>query len=322
MMNTFSDTHVQELVQELALLDKKNSQCVVNELYHLAKIDDLPSTSKPAQDKFMVDLSSFDKPSLLLLHQYSDWQYPSYFLRKKLFQAWDTLTEDELMFLLQVRSPQAKKILFERYEGKYENAKDEVLVLMAQQEDVLALDVLIKRHYTSVKQMSYWLFKKYRPKDMDPKDIAHEGIIGLYKAVNDYKIQFKTRFKDFSKFVIDKHIGTLRNTSNNHKNRALNNSFSYHTPLKEDTEATFEDTLLSELYYPEDMFMKKEEFYAIWGILTKLERSVLILYGQGYTYEEIAQALGKDRKAVDNTRQRIRTKGERYREAQLATDKT
>lgn len=299
-------------------LDKKSSQTIIQEIFLLTKVGDFSPLYTYEHDKFKVDLSSLEKENLLTLHQFSDWQYPSYFLRKKLFSiGWDALTEDELLFLLQVRSPKAKRILFERYEGKYENAKDEVLVLMAQQGDDIALDILIKRYYSTIKQMSYWLSAKYRLKDMDNHDIAHEGIIGLYKAVNDYKIQFKTRFKDFSKFVIDKHIGTLRNTSKNHKNRALNRSFSFHTPLKDDTEATFEDTLITELYYPEDMFVKKEEFYAIWGNLTKLERSVLLLYGQGYSYEEIGESLGKDRKAVDNTIQRIRTKGERYRELQL-----
>lgn len=316
-MSISVESKIEKLIEQLFNLDKKTSQPVVQEIFRLTKIGDFSPLYTYNQDKFMVNLSALDQKSLLTLHQYSDWQYPSYYLRKKLLNGWDTLTEDELLFLLQVRSPKAKEIIFKRFEGKYENAKDEVLVLMAQQEDEDALNMLVKRYYPTVKQMSYWLSSKYRLKDMDNKDIAHEGIIGLYKAVNDYKIQFKTQFKDFSKFVIDKHIGTLRNTSNNHKNRALNNSFSFHTPLKEETDATFEDTLLSELYYPEDMAMKKEEFYAIWGSLTKLEKSVLIRYGQGYTYEEIGNELGKDRKAVDNTIQRIRTKGERYRSSQL-----
>ena len=316
-METIVENQLEILIQQITENDKKTSQTFIAELYRLLQVVGAPPLQTTSHDRFLVDLSELDNETLLLLHQYSDWHFPSYFLRKRLLELWNNLTEDHLFFLLQMRSPKAKEILFNRYEGKYENASDEVLVLMSQAGDDMALDALIKRYYGTVKQMSFWLSSKYRLKDMDNKDIAHEGIIGLYKAVNDYKIQFKTRFKDFSKFVIDKHIGTLRNTSKNHKNRALNNSFSFHTPLKEDTEATFEDTLLTEMYYPEDMLMKKEEFYAIWGSLTKLERDVLILYGQGYTYEEIGDKLGKDRKAVDNTRQRIRTKGERYREMQM-----
>lgn len=315
-MKTLIENQVEDLIEKITENDKKSSQPFIAELYRLLQVEGTTPLQTTSHDRFLVDLSALDNETLLLLHQYSDWHFPSYFLRKRLFTMWKELTEEQLFFLLQVRSPKAKEILFNRYEGKYENASDEVLVLMSQGGDDTALDTLIQKYYGTVKQMSFWLSSKYRLNDMSNQDIAHEGIIGLYKAVNDYKIQFKTRFKDFSKFVIDKHIGTIRNTSKNHKNRALNKSFSFHTPLKEDTEATFEDTLLTEAYYPEDMLLKKEEFYAIWSSLTKLERSVLILYGQGYTYEEIGEDLGKDRKAVDNTIQRIRTKGERYRELQ------
>ena len=319
-MNVSTKANVEHLLEKLHTLDKKNSKPVVKDIFTSMKVNEFSSQYKYSQDEYMVDLSSFDDQSLHKLHQVSNWQYPSYFLRKKMLSSWDSFSEEDLLFLLQLRSPKAKEILFKRYEGKYENAKDEVLVLMAQHDDEIAKNTLIERYYNVVQQMSYWLKKKYQLQHMNEKDIAHESIIGLYKAVWDYKIQFKKTFREFSKFVIDKHIGTVKNTMRNFKNRLLDKSFSFHMPLRDETDATFEDTLVSDTYYPEEMLLKKKEFYAIWATLTPLERKVLLLYGDGYKYEDAAKELNANRKVIDNAIQRIRTKGEEYRSKLLVSE--
>ena len=154
--------------------------------------------------------------------------------------------------------------------------------------------------------------KKFFFRGFDTNDLVQEGIIGLFKSKEDYKIERKTKFKDFSRHVIEKHIGTLILRSSNYKNKVLNESFSYHSPIGNDSEVTFEQLLKSDANLPEEKFVNKETFYAIWERLTDMEREVLNLYSLGLSYDEMGDLLGKKKKAIDNTIQRIRKKGKAY----------
>lgn len=251
---------------------------------------------------------------LIEMHKKTMKLEPSYQLRIKYYESVGEAPDDVLFVLAQAGSKKAKYTFMERYRGRLEEAPDEVVVLYAQEEECdWALDVLVKRYLTFVKKIIERLKRKgYFFKGMETADLVQEGIMGLFKSKNDFKIEKKTAFKDFSKHVIEKHMGTLILRSANFKNMVLNNSLSYHSPIANDSEITFEQMLKSNTFQPEETFVNKRRLKEIYGNLTILERKVLHLYVRGFSYEEIGEKVGKNTKAVDNTIQRIRTKGKLY----------
>jgi RNA polymerase sporulation-specific sigma factor len=224
---------------------------------------------------------------LAKLHQYTGWHAPSYFLRRRYHFSLDTINDDILMILVQSQSRRAKEELIRRYENNFKKASDEVLVLMSQEGERDAMEFLVERYQPFVKKIINRLKNKFFFRGFEANDLVQEGFLGLFKAIDDFKIERKTKFKDFSKHVIEKHIGTLILRSSNYKNKVLNESFSYHSPIGTESEITFEQLLKSETYAPEESCIKKETFEAIEDKLTDLEKSVLKLYSRGLSYEEI-----------------------------------
>lgn len=310
MNMTSLEPATQELLNDIQEGNKKN----IYDFYEKFKIDEFTFIKKNnyLEDDFITDLSSLDDETLLLLHESSNWVSPSYFLRRRMFDSYQNIDDRLLNVFVQCLSPNATNELFNRYIDDFTNASDEALVLFSQKENEDALEVLIERYRPYVSKVIKRLEKKFFFRGFETDDLFQEGILGLFKSKDDFKVERKTRFKDFSKYVIEKHIGTLILRSSNYKNKVLNESFSYHSPIGSESEVTFEQLLKSESYKPEDTYVNKETFEAIWDKLTDLEQNVLLLYSKGLSYEEIGELVGKQKKAIDNTIQRIRKKGKLY----------
>jgi RNA polymerase sporulation-specific sigma factor len=237
----------------------------------------------------------------------------SYYLRRRYFNRYEAMSQEGLVVVCQSASEIAKEILIKRFESNMGEASDETLVLIAQKPLKIATDILIERYIPHVQKMIKKMERKYYFRGFESNDLVQEGIIALFKSKDDYKIYRRTRFKDFSKHVIEKHMGTLMLKASNYKNKMLNESFSYHSPVGNDSEMTFEQMLKSNTYRPEETYINKETFESIYGKLTHLEKKVLKLYAKGLSYEEIGELVQKDKKAIDNTIQRIRKKGDPYK---------
>lgn len=271
--------------------------------------------SKFIEDSFHVDLTALSDEELLLLHQYTKWISPSYFLRKRHVENLEHASDEILLCLVQGHSHAAYETWYGRYQSKIEKAPDELLVLMHKNGNQDALNILTKRHKNFIKNLIRQLKQKGRFfRGMDDDDVFQESMSGYLKAIKDYKIERKMKFTVFTRFVIEKYLDTIINQSKNTKNSSLNDSYSFHAPIRNDAEMTFEESFESERTPPDELAVKKDTFYAIWETLTPLEKKVLLFYTEGHSYEEIGQIIGKDKKAVDNTIQRIRTKGTRYEE--------
>lgn len=299
----------------LEQIQKGNKQNILA-FYEQFKTRNFPTTELTEQthDLFEVNLNHLEEQSLVDLHQNTSWLAPSYFLRKKFFGKWKELGDDTLLTLAQTLSPKAKEELYSRYENNLKNGSDELLVLMAQDDNKDALDVLFERYLPIVKRIIRRLEKKFFFRGFDTNDLVQEGVIGLFKSKDDYKIERKTSFKNFSRHVIEKHIGTLILRSSNYKNIALNESFSYHSPIGSESDVTFEQMLKSDANSPETVTVNRETYFNIAEKLTDLEKDVLEYYALGLSYEEIGELVGKKKKAIDNTIQRIRKKGKQYLE--------
>ena len=175
-----------------------------------------------------------------------------------------------------------------------------------------ALKALIIRYHQFVrlKASSYFLAGG------DSEDLVQEGMVGLYKAVRDYREDRQATFRSFAELCITRQIITAIKTATRQKHVPLHGYLSFsHTPgdAGDDSECSLADVLPgSSVNDPVNQVISSEEIEALKDCLTRLlsnlESRVLRLYLQGLSYEKIARQLDCDCKTVDNALQRIKRK--------------
>ena len=190
---------------------------------------------------------------------------------------------------------------------------DLVLVLRARNGDSRAQDALLRRYsgFVRMKASSYFLAGG------DAEDLHQEGLIGLYKAVRDYRVDKDTSFRSFAELCITRQIITAIKGARRFKHAPLNGYVSFsHTPAGQEAESgdsTLGDALAGPAVNdPCSRVISSEELSALVGVLgaglSRLESAVLTRFMEGESYETIAEELGCDAKAVDNALQRIKRK--------------
>lgn len=193
---------------------------------------------------------------------------------------------------------------------KYENMADNELVVLANDSDDIAMEVLIARYknFVRAKTRSYFLI------GADRDDIIQEGMLGLFKAIRDFDATKNNAFRTFAELCVTRQIITAVKTATRLKHTPLNNYVSFNKPVYEDeTEKTLLEILNNRLELdPEEIIINKEKLAEteekIKNSLSKFENTVLTLYLQGKNYQEIAIALEKPAKSIDNALQRIKKK--------------
>ncbi|VWX38472.1 MULTISPECIES: RNA polymerase sporulation sigma factor SigH [Exiguobacterium] len=202
---------------------------------------------------------------------------------------------------------------------QFECMSDEALVEQAKVFDNSdALEFLIERYrnFVRAKARSYFLI------GADREDIIQEGMIGLYKAVRDYRTDKLASFKGFAELCITRQMITAIKTATRQKHIPLNSYISLDKPIYDDesSERTLLDIITSTVPSdPQILIVNREEYADIETkmdeILSDLERKVLALYLDGRTYQEISDDLDRHVKSIDNALQRVKRKLERYLEA-------
>ncbi|SHH85061.1 RNA polymerase, sigma 30 subunit, SigH [Caloranaerobacter azorensis DSM 13643] len=198
----------------------------------------------------------------------------------------------------------------------YNDMEDEEIVESARNGDTEALEFLIKKYknFVRAKARSYFLI------GADKEDIIQEGMIGLYKAIRDYKQDKLTSFKAFAELCITRQIITAIKTATRQKHIPLNSYISLNKPIyDEESDRTLLDILSGvKIMDPEELIISREELKSIENkigeILSDLEWEVLIYYLQGKSYQEIAVELNRHVKSIDNALQRVKRKLEKYLE--------
>ena len=194
---------------------------------------------------------------------------------------------------------------------QYSQMTDEELMPVIRDGDEQAMDALLDRYknYVRTKARSYFLI------GADREDIIQEGMIGLYKAVCDYEFDKQASFRVFAELCITRQIITAIKSATRKKHIPLNTYVSLSRPVYDDGES--ERTLIDVLQTarvsdPEEALIGRESYEAIARdietILSPLERQSLALYLQGLSYQQIAAALGRSTKCVDNAIQRVKKK--------------
>ena len=192
----------------------------------------------------------------------------------------------------------------------YRDMTDDEVVDLAQEGNALAIEYLIKKYKNFVKARSnsYFLI------GADSDDIVQEGMIGLYKAIRDYKKEELASFFSFAELCITRQIITAIKTATRQKHQPLNSYVSLDKPIfHADSNRTLLDVLEgSKLDNPEKLVVSDEVYDIletnIKSMLSELELKVLQEYLKGRSYQEIAENLGRHVKSVDNALQRVKRK--------------
>ncbi|KMM36091.1 RNA polymerase sporulation sigma factor SigH [Guptibacillus hwajinpoensis] len=198
----------------------------------------------------------------------------------------------------------------------FDQLDDELLVIMVHEGHSRALEHLITKYknFVRAKARSYFLI------GADREDIIQEGMIGLYKAIRDFRGDKFSSFKAFAELCITRQMITAIKTATRQKHIPLNSYVSLDKPIyDEESDRTLLDVICgTKVTDPEELIINQEEFDDIElkmsEILSDLERKVLMLYLDGRSYQEISVDLNRHVKSIDNALQRVKRKLERYLE--------
>ena len=189
--------------------------------------------------------------------------------------------------------------------------EDLQLVLKARNGSQAALDALLRRYhgFVRLKASSYFLAGG------DSEDLIQEGLVGLYKAVRDFRTDKETSFRSFAELCVTRQIITAIKTATRFKHAPLNSYVSFsHTPAgQEGDDCTLGDALPGPAVNdPSVRVISTQELESLVGCLSTtlspLEADALRLYLEGSSYEQMAEALACDTKTIDNALQRVKRK--------------
>ena len=192
----------------------------------------------------------------------------------------------------------------------YESMTDEEIVEIARVGDIDAQEYLINKYknYVRAKARTYFLLGG------DKEDLIQEGMIGMYKAIRDFRSDKLSSFRAFAELCITRQIIT----ATRQKHIPLNSYVSLNKPIyDEDSDRTLLDVITgNKVTDPEELIISREEFTEIetkmGELLSSLEWKVLMYYLEGKSYQEIAEDLGRHVKSIDNALQRVKRKLEKY----------
>lgn len=197
--------------------------------------------------------------------------------------------------------------------SEFEEKLDEEVVLEAKEGNARAQEYLITKYenFVKAKAKSYFLI------GADKEDIYQEGMIGLYKAIRDFKPDKLTTFKAFAELCVRRQIITAIKTATRQKHIPLNTYVSLNKPIyEEESDRTLLDILSGlKITDPEELVISQEQMEhiekEIEKSLSSLEMEVLTSYLDGKSYQEIACDLDRHAKSIDNALQRVKRKLEK-----------
>ena len=206
--------------------------------------------------------------------------------------------------------------------SRYGSMTDEQIVQLSHEGDSAAEEFLLNKYKNFVrsKARSYFLI------GADHEDIVQEGMIGLYKAIRDFKPEKLSSFRAFAELCITRQIITAIKTATRQKHIPLNSYVSLNKPLyDEESDRTLLDVIMEgRIADPEEMIINRENLGNIHNkiseVLSGLEQEVLRSYLDGKSYQEIAESLGRHVKSIDNALQRVKRKLEKYLEENSSRD--
>lgn len=207
-------------------------------------------------------------------------------------------------------------VIKEKLMQDYAEMNDEFLVQLFQDGDGEASEFLMKKYrsFVRAKASRYFLIGGER------EDIVQEGMIGLYKAIRDFRVDKLSSFKAFAELCITRQIITAVKSATRQKHGPLNSYISLNKPIyEEESNHTLMDVITGPTNLdPIQMLIDQEKASDLERKMSEklsdLEKRVLELHIAGHSYVEISKNVNTHVKSIDNALQRIKRKMERYLE--------
>lgn len=191
---------------------------------------------------------------------------------------------------------------------QYQNLSDEALIQRLRQGDAAVMDFVLDKYKPLVRKRANAMFLI----GGDTDDLIQEGMIGLFKAIRDFKEEREASFYHFAELCITRQIYSAVEASNRKKHAPLNTYVSFYSETGEEGQPLSEVLISESADNPEQRMIEQENLEQflekLRGNLSKMECSVLDDYLSGLNYQQIAEKMGKSPKAIDNALQRIKTK--------------
>jgi RNA polymerase sporulation-specific sigma factor len=186
---------------------------------------------------------------------------------------------------------------------------DEEMVHLAHDGSEVATECLLSRYRPLVVAKA----RTYYVAGADKEDVVQEGMVGLFKAIRDYREGKALRFKPFAELCVTRQMISALKSAKRHKHELLTSAYSLNQTINDDEgDVTFMDSIADDRFNPESvMFSGDELTVAVQRILKKLsplEVEVLRRYALGETYREIGDELHCPAKCIDNAIQRVKKK--------------
>ena len=195
--------------------------------------------------------------------------------------------------------------------NKYDRLTDEQLIAKLRDGDRRIMDYIMDKYKSMVRKKARAMYLL----GGETEDLIQEGMIGLFKAVQDYDPKQEASFETFATICVTRQLYSAIRASRRKKHLPLNSYVSLYD--KQEISEEKESELIglqntSSNNNPEDLVIHKESedsfMKDLEGRLSDLEKRVLYLHLLGTDYKTIAGLLGKKPKTVDNALQRIKTK--------------
>ena len=195
--------------------------------------------------------------------------------------------------------------VYERSPERAHPLDDEALCRLAAEGDADAEDTLVRRHYRLVRSCARPFFLA----GWDSEDLIQEGMLGLIKAIREYDPRKEAAFRTFAEICVRRRLLSVLRDSVRDKRRASTQSVSLNSPGFDSNSSAFVPMVQRD---PEEFLLDREHTAALLsGVrkqLSEFEAVILGYYLDGLSCREIAGAVGKSPKSVDNAVQRIRRK--------------
>lgn len=191
---------------------------------------------------------------------------------------------------------------------EYQKLADEELIQKLREGDERIMDYILEKYKPLVLRKANAMFLI----GGDTDDLIQEGMIGLFKAIRDYRSDREASFFHFAELCINRQLYSAVEASNRKKHVPLNTYVSFYSQTTEEGKSLAETLLTDQMDDPEQLVIEQENFTAFWEQLREqlsaLERQVLDAYLEGKNYCQIAEELGKSPKTIDNALSRIKGK--------------
>ena len=190
---------------------------------------------------------------------------------------------------------------------KYEKFSDEELIEKLRQGDHEIADYLMEKYKPLVRKKTNAMYLI----GGENEDLIQEGMIGLFKAIRDYRAEKESNFFSFAELCINRQLYSALESQNRKKHQPLNTYVSF-SESEGDNGLSLESLMSAQGTNPETMILEqerqKELALKLEEQLSTLEKKVLSFYLEGISYTQIGELLGKPVKSIDNSLQRIRSK--------------